>query len=180
MRLFIAVNINTRSKKLIDKKLKLLKNDYENDFKWVKNENWHLTLKFIGEASAEEKEYLIQVLKDIDFDHKKEYIQFNKFGAFPNLKSAKVLYLALGRGRNYLKKLHQKLEEKLSKYNFESDKRDFIPHLTLGRNKDEAVKIDNKFRTENFVNIYAQIESISLYQSKLKAEGPEYIELFSI
>jgi 2'-5' RNA ligase len=55
MRLFIAVDINNRSKKFIKKKLKILKSELNADFKWVKKENWHLTLKFIGEASEIDK-----------------------------------------------------------------------------------------------------------------------------
>ena len=180
MRLFIGVNINERSKKFIERKMNILKKDYNNNFKWVKKDNWHLTLKFIGEATAAEKENLIKSLKNIDFDHQKAYINFNRIKAFPNLKKAKVLYLALAQGREVLKKLHQDLEEELSNYNFESDKRDFIPHLTLARSKDNGLEIKDKFKAKNFVNIYARIDSISLYKSELKAGGPEYIELFSI
>lgn len=180
MRLFIGVNINSRSKDLIDKKLELLKNEYNDDFKWVKKRNWHLTLKFIGEASEREKQDLIQALKNIDINCTDKYLQFNKVDAFPNLNKAEVIYLSLAQGRTLLKNLHQKLEEELIKYDFESDKREFIPHLTLGRSKNEALKLKKKFRTNYFVNIYGKIKSISLYKSELKAEGPEYIELFSI
>lgn len=180
MRLFIAVNLNSRSRDLIEKKLNSLKQEYKNQFKWVKKENWHLTLKFIGEASTEEKENLIEVLKNIHFEEKNEYIQFDKVDAFPDLNQAKVIYLALKQGKDILCTLHDRLENKLLNYDFESDQRDYIPHLTLGRNKGEAFKIKKEFQHEHFLNIYAKIESISLYKSELKASGPEYIELFSI
>lgn len=180
MRLFIAVNINQHSKKFIEKKVELLKNEYKGRFKWTKKENWHLTLKFIGEASAEEKDELIQALKKIDFKEQNQYVQFNKLGAFPDLKKAEVLYLALKRGRNLLESLHDKVERELLEYGFEADERAYIPHLTLGRSGSKPVQISEKFESEYFVNIFARLESISLYQSRLKAEGPEYIELFSI
>ncbi|MGM0499671.1 MAG: RNA 2',3'-cyclic phosphodiesterase [Bacillota bacterium] len=180
MRLFIAADINNRSKKLIKKKLKLLKSEMNNDFKWLKKENWHLTLKFIGEASETDKNKLIKVLKNIKFKSKGQYINFDKIGAFPDLERAKVLYLALNKGEDVLKNIYKKLESEIVKYDFEKDNREYIPHLTLGRSKNEATAINDKFRAENFVNIYARIESITLYQSKLKREGPEYIKLFSI
>lgn len=180
MRLFIGVNINSHSKNLIEKKVELLKSEYNNEFKWVKNDNWHLTLKFIGEVTKAEKDKLIKALKNINFSGKNEYIQFAKIDAFPNLDSAKVLYLGLKQGRKILIDLHHKVEQELLKFGFESDQRDYIPHLTLARNKNEAIKIKNKFCQQHFVNIYAQIESISLYKSELKSDGPEYIELFSI
>ena len=180
MRLFIAVDINLRSKDLIEKKVDILKEEYDDQFKWVKKENWHLTLEFIGEASEDEKADLIEVLKNINFKAHNEYIQFSQLGAFPDLKQAKVLYLALKQGKDILKELNERLGKELFKYGFESDQREYIPHLTLGRNKSEAIKIKKDHLKNNFINIYAQIEGISLYKSELKAEGPEYIKLFSI
>lgn len=180
MRLFIAVNINQHSKNLIDNKLELLQQEYNDCFKWVEKKNWHLTLKFIGDVSASEQQKLIQALKEIDFNDKNKYIQFNRINAFPNLDAARTIYLAVNRGNKLLKNIHQNLENKLLEFGFKNDQKNFIPHLTLGRNKNQALKIKDKFRSKNFVNIYAQIKSISLYQSKLKASGPEYIELFSI
>ncbi|RAK11179.1 2'-5' RNA ligase [Halanaerobium saccharolyticum] len=180
MRLFIAVNINLRSKDLIERKLNSLKEEYKNQFKWVEKKKWHLTLKFIGEASTKEKEDIIEVLKNINFKEKNEYIQFDRVDAFPHLNQAKVLYLALKQGKDSLCKLHDRLVNELLKYDFEDDQKNYIPHLTLGRNKGEAFKIKEEFQEEHFLNIYAKIESISLYKSELKASGPEYIELFSI
>jgi 2'-5' RNA ligase len=79
-----------------------------------------------------------------------------------------------------LESLHDKVERELLEYGFEADERAYIPHLTLGRSGSKPVQISEKFESEYFVNIFARLESISLYQSRLKAEGPEYIELFSI
>lgn len=180
MRLFIAVNINARSKRLIEKKFELLKKEINLDCKWVEKEKWHLTLKFIGDSSAQDKENLIQALKNINLDEQNEYIQFNKVDAFPNPKQAKVIYFAVDKGSDILKSLHHRLEEELLKYDFKSDQREFIPHLTVGRSNNGNLKLKDEFTKKNFVNIYARIKSISLYQSKLKADGPEYIELFSI
>jgi len=180
MRLFIAVDINNRSKKFIKKKLKILKSELNADFKWVKKENWHLTLKFIGEASEIDKKNLIETLKNIEFNSKGQYINFDKLGAFPEFKRAKVLYLALNKGENILKTIHKRLETETAKYDFTRDNRDYIPHLTLGRAKNKTSSISDNFKSQKFVNIYAKIESITLYQSKLKKEGPEYIKLFSI
>ncbi|PTW01709.1 2'-5' RNA ligase [Halanaerobium saccharolyticum] len=180
MRLFIAADINSRSKDLIENKLNYIKTEIKNDIKWTEKDKWHLTLKFIGESSTQEKENLIKVLKNIDFKEKNEYIQFAKFDAFPSPDSARVIYLGLDRGEKELIELQQRLENELIKYGFEKDERDYIPHLTLGRNKGEAFKIKKELLAPNLFNIYARIESITLYQSQLKKSGPEYIELFSI
>jgi 2'-5' RNA ligase len=180
MRLFIAADINSRSKNLIEDKLKYIKAEMEAEIKWIEKNKWHLTLKFIGESSEKQKEKLIQALKNINFKEKNSYIQFSSFKAFPNLDAARVIYLGLGRGKNKLIDLQQKLDKELLKFGFEKDDRDYIPHLTLGRNKGEALKVKKELREPNFINIYARIERITLYQSQLKREGSEYIKLFSI
>lgn len=180
MRLFIAVNINRRSKSLIGKKFKILKEKINCDCKWVEKEKWHLTLKFIGKASAKDKENLIKVLKNFNFNQQNQYIQFNRIDAFPNSKQAKVIYFAVDEGKDVLKSLHHRLEKELLKYGFKNDQREFIPHLTVGRSNNGNIKLSGDLTKKNFVNIYARIKSISLYESKLKVDGPEYIELFSI
>lgn len=180
MRLFIAADINSRSKNLIENKLDLIKTDLESNFKWVNKDQLHLTLKFIGEGSEAEKNMLIKALKNINFKEKNRYINFNKIDAFPDLERAKVLYLAVSEGKEFLKSIHNNLEAELSKFDFAEDDRNYIPHLTLGRSKNRSLKIKSKFRDPGFINIYAQIEAVTLYQSKLKPGGPEYIELFSI
>ncbi|ODS50048.1 MAG: DNA polymerase III subunit gamma/tau, partial [Halanaerobium sp. 4-GBenrich] len=74
----------------------------------------------------------------------------------------------------------QNLEAELKKYGFAKSDRNFIPHLTLGRSKNGPLKINDKFRDPNFINIFAEIKAVTLYQSNLKPEGPEYIKLISI
>jgi 2'-5' RNA ligase len=50
----------------------------------------------------------------------------------------------------------------------------------LGRSKNGPLKINDKFRDPNFINIFAEIKAVTLYQSNLKPEGSEYIKLISI
>lgn len=181
MRLFIAVNINQRSKNLIEKRVKNLKSEINYELKWIKKENWHLTLKFIGEADSDDKNNIIQVLNKLNFKKAvNNYVQFSGIAAFPNLDELSVLYLPLRKGRDILEGLHDSLEKELAKFGFERDRRKYIPHLTLARNKGELFKLEEKFKKQHYLNIFAKIESISLFESKLKADGPEYIELFSI
>lgn len=180
MRLFIAADINMRAKNLIAKKQEILKRELKEDLNWVKKENWHLTIKFLGDSTESEKEKLITALKEIDYNLTANYIQFDHLDAFPNQSHPKVLYLAVNKGKNILTDIYNKTENKLLNYGFEADERDFIPHLTIARSKSEYPNLNAKLLDKNFLNIYANIEQITLYESRLKNDGPEYIELFSI
>ena len=180
MRLFIAADINIRAKDLIAKKQEILKRELDQDLNWVKKENWHLTLKFLGDSTESEKDKLITALKEIDYNLNNNYIQFDHLDAFPNQTHPKVLYLAVAKGEKLLKSIYNKTENKLLDYDFEAEQRDFIPHLTIARSKNKYPDLNDKLLDKNFLNIYANIEQITLYESQLKSDGPEYIELFSI
>lgn len=180
MRLFIAADINMRAKDLIAKKQEILKKELEQNLNWVTKENWHLTLKFLGESTESEKEKLITALKEINYNLTDDYIQFDHLDAFPNQSHPKVLYLAVAEGKNILAEIYNKTESKLIDYGFEADQRGFVPHLTIARSKNEYPDLNSRLLDKHFLNIYANIEQITLYESRLKSDGPEYIELFSI
>ncbi|ADQ14705.1 RNA 2',3'-cyclic phosphodiesterase [Halanaerobium hydrogeniformans] len=180
MRLFIAVNISERSRELIARKVKLLKKELNPKLKWIKKENWHLTLKFLGECTEEQKEEIIEKLEEIEIRTSLEYIQFNSLNAFPNLKEPRVIFLEVVKGSEFLEQCKEIIEREMIKLGFKRDDREFTAHLSLARNKKSA-SIDFKdiFLDKNFINIYSKLNTISLYQSKLHPAGPEYIELFS-
>lgn len=180
MRLFIAVDIDDKSKKIIYKRLKFFREKYKGKFKWVKKDNWHLTLKFFGKASNKDKNNIIKVLKSIKKNYQNQDLEFKQIAAFPNYQMAKVVYLKLGEGTDSLKKLHYKLESKLKEYAFNKDDREFIPHLTIARSKNNTIQIKRDFLNKSFDALSVKINNIRLYQSELKSDGPEYKKLFSI
>ena len=53
MRLFLSINFSNRNKKLIQNKVNLLKTKIDEKVKWVKKENWHITVKFLGEVKSD-------------------------------------------------------------------------------------------------------------------------------
>ncbi len=185
MRLFIAINISKRCKKLITKKIKLFKKEINENIKWVKNDNWHITIKFLGEVK---KRNLPEIKKEIKYvkDMKKFYFQINHLGAFPNLDYPKIIYFGINKGENNLINIHKQIEDKLAALNYKKDERKFTPHLTIarGRKNTNYQKLSHLLRDfiknkNNFINIYSYVDRISLMQSTLTPEGPIYQEIFS-
>ncbi len=180
MRLFIAVDISERSRELIERKVEILKKSFDSDLKWVDKENWHLTIKFLGDCDEDKKQQIIEKMKNINKKSEINYIQFSKINAFPNPKEAKVIYLETAKGSEFLKELNHILEIEMAKLDFEKDEREFIPHLTLARSKNNGeINIKSNFLKNDFINIFSFINSFSLYESRLSSDGPEYIELFT-
>lgn len=184
MRLFIAINLTNRNKTLIKNKVKLIKNNVEEKVKWVKMENWHITIKFLGDVNKNQLSAIKNKIKEIK-DFNEFYFQINKLDAFPNISYPKVIYLGVDQGKNKLIEINEEIEKKLFELNFEKEQRDFTPHITIGRSKDytNINKLSNslsEFNKQNyFINIYSKVENISLMKSELKQDGAEYEEIFS-
>ncbi len=179
MRLFIAVDINERSKDLINKKVKYMQTEFQQKLKWVKKANWHLTLKFLGETPGKKVPVLGDILAETARQHLAFKIQFAGLGAFPAKKNPSVIFARINKGYQNLLDLYQTLEKNLVKAGFSPDKRNYKPHLTLARtykNTDKRLVADNlkKLSDENLLNIYSDCQLINLYESKLLPEGAEY------
>ena len=184
MRLFTAVDISKRSRRLLDKKVSLIRDQVSQDIKWVDKEKWHLTLKFLGDTS-ERKLYDLQdaMMKAVE-DKEKFGAVFSEIDAFPSLENPSVVYAGLESGEEELKNIYTDLENELVTAGFEPESREYIPHLTLARTRDNTdssllgTEI-KKVIDGDFINIYTPIKEVHLYESKLLPEGPIYNKIYS-
>lgn len=97
MRLFIAVNLSTEAHDAIQSAIDEfpVKNP---PWRWVSPDNWHLTLKFLGETPAAQLESLNAALYDVARRHDVFEMSLGAFGGFPNLRSPRVLFYNIERG----------------------------------------------------------------------------------
>lgn len=147
--------------------------------RWVKSQNIHVTLKFIGEIP----ETLVhQVIKDV-FEEpslgEKFQITIGGTGVFPNIRKPRILWVGITSGENEITQLTNRLEERLALLNIPKEKRPFHPHLTLGRFK-KSHRINN---LGNFISSDIlcagsfTVNAVKLMKSVLKPSGAEYSDL---
>jgi RNA 2',3'-cyclic 3'-phosphodiesterase len=141
--------------------------------RWVPPENYHLTLRFIGETpgyQAEEIDHALAALKVPGFT-----LTLAGLGTFS--KSGRVISLWIGVERNpSLDHLHAKIETALQRIGLEPERRRFAPHVTLARldNVPEAklagfVQANNLFRAPP-----VPVQHFTLFSSLLGKEQPVY------
>jgi len=151
--------------------------------KWVKPENIHLTLKFLGHVTPEELEKVKITTRATLKPFASFEISVAILGAFPKINYPRVIWMGVDKGKEELKRIASNLEEKLAIIGFVKEKRPFSPHLTLGRvksskGKERLIEALSLVEASNLGNM--RVTQISIMKSELKPQGPIYTSLEEI
>lgn len=182
MRVFVAVDIGDITRRALadlQKKLQGQVDIKKSDAKWVRPENVHLTLKFLGEIKDEEAVEVCKAIKDTASRNKGFQLDVESLGYFGR-KSARILWVGCGRGSSELGSLQKQIEYSLSGLGFPEEKRLFSGHLTLCRirNPKAGLKLADISRVYKDVKVGTiSVKSVCVYQSHLQPSGPVYIKL---
>lgn len=179
MRLFIAIPLEDKIKTLISNICKQIRIENLNP-KWVKGENCHITLKFLGEVEKERIGKIIGACKEIASKHKPFVISFGNIGAFPSQNYPRVIFLGIEKGCDTLADIANSLEGELFKIGFEKEKRPFTPHLTLTRIKySQKTTALSFFLSKKFIPNEMDVKEIMLIESRLTPKGSIYTQISS-
>lgn len=169
MRLFVGLDLPWE----LRRRVAMLSNGGIPGAKWVPPENYHITLRFIGETPAyraEEIDHTLAALKARSFD-----LTLAGVGTFA--RSGRSTQLWAGVERNpQLDHLQNKIETALQRLGLEPERRRFAPHVTLARldNAVESklvsfVQAHNLFRCDS-----VSMEHFTLFSSQLGKEQSVY------
>ena len=185
LRTFIAVEIPPHVQKKIQQETEPLRKAIGASLvRWVPVQNIHLTLKFLGDVSPASVDSLTQMLRTeadacLAFD-----MPISGLGSFPSLRRPRVLYIGM-QAPAELEALYRGIESACARLGYESEGRDFSPHLTLGRVKQDAGALDQqrirRALEETKIDSLgtARVNSVHLYKSDLKPTGSVYTQIFS-
>jgi 2'-5' RNA ligase len=148
--------------------------------RWVRPENLHLTLKFIGEVSPAKLESIRHALSAIRSEAHVE-ITFRGLGFFPNEQYPRVLWAGLDASAN-LPSLAEDIDGALETQGIPRERRAFMPHLTLARIEPPGLheKLSAAIQ-KNSARAFGsfQARDFRLIESRLKPSGAEYTTLAS-
>ncbi len=175
-RIFIAINLPEEvRRKLVDYQQKLDNLD-SNLIRWVKKDNLHITLLFIGYVTDDEMYEICQLVKEVAKKHEPFIINFERIILGPPNKTPRMFWVQ-GERSEELGKLQGDLEEKIEQRH--GGRHAFRPHITLARFKYPLLKflpqkVDDEFKAQ------IPVETIEVMQSNLKRSGAEYSVLESV
>ena len=111
--------------------------------RWIRPENVHMTLKFLGDVPKEELLDRVAVtLEMICGRHEPFEAEPSAFGAFPSARRARILWAGIDEGSDRLRALAEDVEATLEPLGFEREDRAYTPHLTLGRSRARPVVLE--------------------------------------
>lgn len=181
MRLFIGLKLTKKHKARIHRAIRPLR---EGDLpvRWVEPDNFHVTLKFLGEVHKEHVAGIAEILGRVAASTKAFTAALGGFGAFPTIRRPRVLWLGV-EATAELRCLKQDLEWGLGDVGFEVATRAFHPHVTLGR----ALKgygagdfrgLDARFAEMDFAD-ELRVHTVDLMESRISSSGARYTAVSS-
>jgi len=177
VRLFVALEIPARVRENLAALLASLR-AISREPRWVRPDNLHVTLKFLGEVAEAEVDKVRTALAGIHSGQPVS-LEFRGLGFFPNAKHPRVFWAGIAASPN-LKQLAGDIEAAMEKCGIPRESREFSPHLTLARFERPGLPENlRKAIAENAERDFGKLRSneFHLVQSKLKASGAEYTTL---
>jgi 2'-5' RNA ligase len=183
VRLFVAVEVGPDVQRAASRTIEDLKRRTEQRapharVTWVKPEQLHLTVQFIGHVDAALGEQiraaLARPLRAPAFD-----FTIEGTGTFPPKRPPRVIWAGIGKGIDNLRSVEQEVRARLEGLAHSTDDHDYHPHLTLGRVKNPAGlrPIQLLEGLESTVFGVVRVAAVTLFESRLSSSGPTYIAL---
>ena len=179
MRAFLAVEL---SKEMIGK-LSAVAHQLDKsgaDVAWVRAQNLHLTVMFLGEITAEQVDTVRSAVAAVATQHPACTIRLDHLGAFPSASRPRVIWAGAALPEaDPLVRLAENIRLAVRSLGIPDEERSFVPHVTIGR-------IRSQKRMSQLCGLFSaeaeswrptapcKIESVALFESRLSPEGPAY------
>ncbi len=145
--------------------------------RWCRREQFHITLKFLGEVEHGVIEQVKDALESVKY-FEGFTVELEHIGAFPNLNSPRVLWLGGEKGSAELGRLAGKVNDVLcDEAGLEKDSKKFRAHMTLARLKDERLTEELLRRLGEVPRLEFECREMVLMRSVLTPRGAVYSEL---
>jgi 2'-5' RNA ligase len=177
VRAFIAVEISAEVRLRAGRLIARLEATGAN-VRWVKPEDLHLTLKFLGDVDLRDVPEVCSAVARAAATISPFTLRIAGAGAFPNATKPRTVWLGADEGVGEMGHLHERLGTSLAEIGFRPEQRRFRPHLTIGRvrSADRGMIALAETLNENrdFVGGVVDVDEVVTFSSELQRSGPIY------
>lgn len=186
LRLFVAISLPDSVKDEIEKSQRELREGLPGNFvRWTGREQFHLTLKFLGNVAESRVGELSAGLREACLDFSTLRLRAERIGFFPNLRFPRVVWVGVRDDKDALLRLQNAIEAAVKEFTDERPDKKFSGHVTLGRiprikrPQAEALGKVAKGMSERFFGEWLA-EKIELIRSELLSSGSQYTTLAAV
>ena len=150
------------------------------DVTWVQPRNLHVTMKFLGEITDEQRQKVEALLRRVASDAAPFSLGLEGVGAFPSLRAPRVMWVGVAAGKDTVVRLARAIEEGAEGASLAKEERPFAAHVTLGRVRSATRReaLSRALRDAVWTSPAPfRIGALRLYQSLLGSSGPTYTAL---
>ncbi len=182
MRLFIAIKSPENVRDNIQKLVREL-GDHNPELRkanWVKPENLHLTLEFLGEVAEQKVKSIARSLMQTAKSYSPFTVSAQGAGAFPRRSRAHLFWAGVHDPENKLKSLAASIEKSCVSAGLAPNEKPFAPHITFARFSSpllgvQAAKILEPHLERSFGDV--AVDRFFLIHSALHPGGASYNDL---
>jgi 2'-5' RNA ligase len=182
-RIFIAINLPEEVKKTLSSYQSMWP---ELPVRWVKRDNLHVTLIFLGYLTDEEIVETCKIVSETASRYLSFIINLKKICYGPPKKLPPRMVWAEGEKSKELGKLQSDLENSLlatpNSGLRKTEVRPYTPHITLGRIKAwdfRQIEPEERPEVSEEIDLNFEVISVEIMESQLRRGGPEYTVLKS-
>jgi 2'-5' RNA ligase len=207
LRTFIAIVLPTAALRAVSAAQEQIQSflrarDLASVLRWSPITNLHLTLRFLGDTTAAQRDEVIARLQAVAAQTSPFTLNVEMSGAgvggFPSLRQPRVLWMGINGDMATLIQLQRQAEEIAQAVGFAPEEKGFSPHLTLARAARDAhrpllqqvghalgeyAKMPSSISSTAMPKptpLYFRIDRLVYYQSELRAGGSVYRPLASL
>ena len=188
LRLFVALTLPEVVKEQLAKAQAELRRALgESSARWARAEEFHLTLRFLGNVEAERVQPLADSISAACRDIRALRLRASGVGFFPNARRPRVVWAGIADAADTLPVLHERIQQATNPFTLEEPEQRYASHITLGRTpgigQRESAKLAEAAGTmanRNFGEWTAS--EVHLVRSELSPKGSRYtsIQLFPL
>lgn len=146
--------------------------------RWVAPDNLHWTLQFLGDVDDVTLYSICRDVARVCEATEPFELDARTVSAFPGIEKPRTVWLGAGEGSLELCRLQDQIEGRMADLSFRPERRQFTPHLTLGRvhqGSHGGEALSEKLATmTDFDGGMMEVDEVIVYGSELSREGPTY------
>jgi 2'-5' RNA ligase len=182
VRLFIAIELDGQARRAVAEEQIRLKTVLghvdRSELKWIRAENIHLTLAFLGEVDDTRRQEVTEMMRR-PIRGGRFAVLFGGLGVFPPGGAPRVLWLGLMSGLRQVMDVQRQVADRVAAIGIRLDQRPFHPHLTLARWRVSHASARRHVLAAacNAHLARLEVDSVALIHSRLSPAGAAYAPL---